>query len=169
MYWTQKGSSNARQGRILRAGIDIPDGDTTPERRRDVAVIFKDLPEPIDLELDLVKRTIYWTGQRDPPLGNTVNRAPMDVAAGDAPQVPLGALQEAIGLLLDLTNRQMFFTDLGGSLYAAAIYGADLRVILEDKGHLTGVAYAEPINRMSSDPSPTQTKQGRCRNSVDAL
>jgi hypothetical protein len=56
-----KEQSNARQGRILRAGIDIPDGDTTPERRRDVAVIFKDLPEPIDLELDLAKRTIYWT------------------------------------------------------------------------------------------------------------
>jgi hypothetical protein len=57
MYWTQKASSNARQGRTIRADIDIPDGDTTPERRRDVAVIFKDLPEPIDLELDLAKRT----------------------------------------------------------------------------------------------------------------
>lgn len=55
--------------------------------------IFKDLPEPIDLELDLAKRTIYWTGQRDPPFGNTVNRAPMDVAAGDAPRVLLGGLQ----------------------------------------------------------------------------
>jgi hypothetical protein len=67
-----KEQSNARQGRILRAGIDIPDGDTTPERRRDVAVIFKDLPEPIDLELDLAKRTIYWTDRGDSPLGNTV-------------------------------------------------------------------------------------------------
>jgi hypothetical protein len=28
-------------------------------------------------------------------------------------------LQEAIGRLLDLTNRHMFFTDLGGSPYAA--------------------------------------------------
>jgi hypothetical protein len=93
MYWTQRGSSNARQGRILRAGIDIPDGDTAPERRRDVAVIFKDLPEPIDLELGLAKRTIYWTDRGDSPLGNTVNRAPMDVAAGDAPRVLLGGLQ----------------------------------------------------------------------------
>jgi hypothetical protein len=57
MYWTQKGSSNARQGRILPAGIDTPDGDTAPEGRL-VAVIFKDLPEPMDLELDLAKRTI---------------------------------------------------------------------------------------------------------------
>jgi hypothetical protein len=113
MYWTQKASSNARQGRTIRAGIDIPDGDTTPERRRDVAVIFKDLPEPIDLELDLAKRT---TDRGDPPLGNTVNRAPMVVAAGDAPRVLLGDLQEAIGVVLDLTNRQVFFTDLGGPL-----------------------------------------------------
>jgi len=93
MYWAQRGSSNARQGRILRAGIDIPDGDTAPERRRDVAVIFKDLPEPIDLELDLAKRTIYWTDRGDSPIGNKVNRAPMDVAAGDAPRVLLGGLQ----------------------------------------------------------------------------
>jgi hypothetical protein len=116
MYWTQKGSFNAGQRRILRAGIDIPDWDTAPERRRDVEVIFKDLPEPIDLELDLAKRTIYWTGRGDPPLGNTVNRAPMDVAAGDAPRVLPGGQQEAIGLVLDLTNRQVFFADLGGSL-----------------------------------------------------
>jgi hypothetical protein len=39
----------------------------------------------------------------------------MDVAAGDAPRVLLDGLQEAIGLVLDLTNRHMFFTDLGGS------------------------------------------------------
>jgi hypothetical protein len=37
-----------------------------------------------------------------------------DVAAGDAPRVLLGGLH--IGLVLDLTNRQVFFTDLGGSL-----------------------------------------------------
>ena len=71
----------------------------------------------------------------------------MDVAAGDAPRVLLGDLQEAIGLVLDLTNRQMFFTDLGGSLYAAAVYDADLRLIFEDQAHLTGIAYAEPVNR----------------------
>ena len=58
----------------------------------------------------------------------------MDVAAGDAPRVLLDGLQEAVGLVLDLRNRYMFFTDLGGSPYAAAIYGADLRLILEDQG-----------------------------------
>lgn len=59
-----KGKFQRAPGRTIRAGIDIPDGDTTPERRRDVAVIFKDLPEPIDLELDLAKRT---TDRGDPP------------------------------------------------------------------------------------------------------
>jgi hypothetical protein len=110
------------------------DARRKPAKRLSMLQIFKDLPEPIDLELDPANRTVYWTDRGDPPLGNTVNPAPMDVAAGDAPRVLLDGLQEAIGLVLDLTNRYMFFTDLGGSPYAAAIYGADLRLILEDQG-----------------------------------
>jgi hypothetical protein len=110
------------------------DARRKPAKRLSMLQIFKDLPEPIDLELDPANRTVYWTDRGDPPLGNTVDPAPMDVAAGDAPRVLLDGLQEAIGLVLDLTNRHMFFTDLGGSPYAAAIYGADLRLILEDQG-----------------------------------
>jgi hypothetical protein len=49
-------------------------------------------------------RTVYWTDRGDPPLGNTVNPSPMDVAACAAPRVLLDGLQEAIGLVLDLTN-----------------------------------------------------------------
>jgi hypothetical protein len=110
------------------------DARRKPAKRPSMLQIFKDLPEPIDLELDPANRTVYWTDRGDPPLGNTVNPAPMDVATGDAPRVLLDGLQEAIGLVLDLTNRYMFFTDLGGLPYAAAIYGADLRLILEDQG-----------------------------------
>jgi hypothetical protein len=110
------------------------DARRKPAKRLSMLQIFKDLPEPIDLELDPANRTIYWTDRGDPPLGNTVNPAPMDVAAGEAPRALLDGLQEAVGLVLDLTNRHMFFTDLGGSPYAAAIYGADLRLILEDQG-----------------------------------
>jgi hypothetical protein len=29
--------------------------------------------EPIDLELDLKNRMLYWTDRGDPPSGNTVN------------------------------------------------------------------------------------------------
>ena len=43
LYWTQKGPSDAGLGRILRAGIDIPAGESAAHRS-DVEVVFKDLP-----------------------------------------------------------------------------------------------------------------------------
>ena len=52
-----------------------------PANRKDIEVLYKDLPEPIDLDLDLENRMMYWTDRGDPPRGNTVNRAPMDVGA----------------------------------------------------------------------------------------
>src|SRR5258705_7907814 len=81
VYWTQKGPDNAGQGRIFRAGIDIPKGQT-PSSRKDIELLYDALPEPIDLDLDLANRTIYWTDRGDPPRGNTVSRAPMDVTLG---------------------------------------------------------------------------------------
>jgi hypothetical protein len=40
LYWTQKGPSNAGLGRILRVGIDIPEGETAADRS-DIEVLFK--------------------------------------------------------------------------------------------------------------------------------
>ena len=77
-YWTQKGDDNAGQGRIFRANLEIPQGQT-PANRKDIELLYEDLPEPIDLDLDLENRIMYWTDRGDPPRGNTVNRAPMDV------------------------------------------------------------------------------------------
>src|SRR6266436_5253283 len=59
-YWTQKGPENAGKGRIFRAKIDIPKGETAANRT-DIELLFDGLPEPIDLELDLKNRLIYWT------------------------------------------------------------------------------------------------------------
>ena len=56
----------------------------TPANRQDIEVLFDGLPEPIDLELDLDHRILYWTDRGDPPRGNTVNRAPHRSAAGQA-------------------------------------------------------------------------------------
>ena len=81
-YWTQKGGDNAGQGRIFRANLEIPKGQT-PQNRKDIEVLYEDLPEPIDLDLDLANRMMYWTDRGDPPRGNTVNRAPMDGAPGN--------------------------------------------------------------------------------------
>jgi len=144
IYWTQKGGDNAGEGRILRAGIDIPAGKSAANRP-DVELLYDSLPEPIDLELDVRSRMIYWTDRGDPPRGNTVNRAPMDPPPG-APQVPeilFSHLMEGIGIALDRKGGRMFMTDLGGSVYSASLDGSSAKTLLMAVGNLTGIAYAE--------------------------
>src|SRR6516225_2084016 len=80
IYWTQKGPTKGGLGRLCRANVNIPKGES-PANRSDIEVLFDRLPEPIDLELDLANRVLYWTDRGDPPRGNTVNRAPIDTKA----------------------------------------------------------------------------------------
>jgi hypothetical protein len=144
IYWTQKGPDNAELGRIFRASIEIPKGQTAANRT-DIKVIFDCLPEPIDLELDLENRMLYWTDRGDPPRGNTVNRAPIDGAPEDlrSSEIVLNHLMEGIGIALDVSGNRMFVTDLAGSIYSANLDGSDKRPFLQTQGNLTGVAYAE--------------------------
>jgi DNA-binding beta-propeller fold protein YncE len=143
IYWTQKGADNAGVGRILRAGINIPKGETAADRS-DVEVFFNGLPEPIDLEIDLEHRILYWTDRGNPPTGNTVNRAPIDAKpAQNPPRIVVSDLMEGIGIALDISGNRMFVTDFAGSLYTAKLDGADKRVLLAAQGNLTGIAYAE--------------------------
>jgi len=44
---------------------------------RDIELLYDNFTKPIDLDLDPVNRTLYWTDRGDPPRGNTVNRALM--------------------------------------------------------------------------------------------
>jgi hypothetical protein len=145
IYWTQKGPDDAGQGRIFRAGIEIPKGQSAA-KRADIELLFDGLPEPIDLDLDLKSRMLYWTDRGDPPRGNTVNRAPMDrdLKKSQAPEILLTHLQEGIGISLDLKGERMFVTDLGGSVYSAKLNGSDKKTLLYAQGNLTGIAYAEP-------------------------
>lgn len=143
LYWTQKGSDNAGEGRIFRANLEILKGQT-PANRRDIELLYEGLPEPIDLELDLANRTIYWTDRGDPPRGNTVNRAPMDPAQGNGkPVIIFDHLMEGIGIALDLKGGRMFLTDLGGSVYSANLDGSNKKTVLAAEGNLTGIVYAE--------------------------
>ena len=144
LYWTQKGPDNAGQGRIFRANLEIPKGQS-PENRQDIELLYDYLPEPIDLDLDVANRMLYWTDRGDPPRGNTVNRAPMDVAPGRnlVPEILFPNLMEGIGLVLDLKGRRMFFTDFGGSVYSANLDGSDKKMLLFAQGNLAGIAYAE--------------------------
>jgi Low-density lipoprotein receptor repeat class B len=141
LYWTQKGIDNAGVGRIFRAGLDIPKGEGFTSRS-DIELLFDQLPEPIDLDLDLERRVLYWTDRGDPPRGNTVSRAPMDAAPRSVePEVVFTHLMEGIGLALDIPGDRMFMTDLGGSLYTASLDGATHKTLLAVQGNLTGVAY----------------------------
>jgi len=142
LYWTQKGPSDAGLGRILRAGIDIPAGESA-DRRSDVEVVFKELPEPIDLEIDHTARILYWTDRGDAPDGNTVNRAPLDVIGRSEPEIVATHLMEGIGIALDPAHNRMFITDLGGNVWVAALDGSGHRPIRALQGNLTGIAYAE--------------------------
>lgn len=146
IYWSQKGADDSGRGRIFRAGIDVPDG-ASPARRSDIELLYEGLPEPIDIELDLRHRLLYWTDRGDPPRGNTVNRAPMDAPAGGArpePEILFSHLMEGIGIALDLDRGRMYMTDLGGSVYSARLDGSDRRTLLYAQGNLTGIAYAAP-------------------------
>jgi hypothetical protein len=141
IYWTQKGPDNAGLGRIFRANIDIPNREN-PANRSDVEVLFDQLPEPIDLELDLTNRVLYWTDRGDPPRGNTVNRAPIDKQAAQ-PEILITHLMEGIGIALDVPGNRMFVTDFAGSVYSADLDGKNERNFLYAQGNLTGIAYAE--------------------------
>jgi DNA-binding beta-propeller fold protein YncE len=149
VYWTQKGGEKAGQGRIFRANLEIPAGQN-PTDRKDIELLFENLPEPIDLDLDLDNRMIYWTDRGDPPRGNTLNRAPMDTKPGNRtdPEIVSSHLMEAIGLALDVKGGRMFLTDLAGTVYSANLDGSNKKALLIGEGNLTGIAYAEvPVEK----------------------
>lgn len=140
-YWSLKGSDNEGLGRICRASIEMPKGQSAANRT-DIEVLFDGLPEPIDLELNLDNRFLYWTDRGDPPRGNTVNRASID-ATQEAPQILFDHLMEGIGIALDIPGDRMFMTDFAGSIYSARLDGSGKQMILYAQGNLTGIAYAE--------------------------
>jgi hypothetical protein len=140
-YWTQKGPDNGELGKLYRAGIEIPKGENATNRS-DIEVFFDNLPEPIDLELDLENRVLYWTDRGDPPKGNTVNRASID-ARPNAPEIVFDHLMEGIGIALDVARNRMFMTDFAGSVYSAKLDGSEKKNFLYAQGNLTGIAYAE--------------------------
>ena len=142
VYWTQKGADDSEHGSLYRASIAMPQGQT-PSNRRDLEILFEGLPEPIDLELDLEHRVLYWTDRGDPPRGNTVSRTPID--GQPKQEIVVGHLMEGIGIALDVPGDRMFVTDLAGSIYCAHLNGSDKRPIAMAQGNLTGIAYAENL------------------------
>jgi hypothetical protein len=142
IYWTQKGADDSGHGRIFRASSDVPRGQAAANRL-DVELLLEVQPEPIDLELDLAHRVLYWTDRGDLPRGNTVSRMTIDGELNQ--QIVLGRLMEGIGLALDVRGDRMFVTDLAGSIYSAHLNGSEKRPIAMAQGSLSGIAYAERL------------------------
>lgn len=148
-YWTQKGPSKGGQGRIFCANISTPQGQSA-SARDDICPILSGLPEPIDLEIDEESRTLYWTDRGELPLGNSLNRLRLDHFGFPLPamsdlsyEVLNRNLNEAIGLKLDLANKCIYLTDLGGNLYRCDCDGKHRVKLLSDENRaLTGLTIA---------------------------
>jgi len=154
-YWTQKGGHHSGLGRIFRANIQAPPGQSAGNRS-DIELLYDNLPEPIDLDLDPISRMLYWSDRGDPPRGNTVNRAPMDqeIEKRKEPEILFTHLMEGIGLALDVKGGRMFMTDFGGSVYSANLDGSNRKTLLFAEGNLTGIAYAEVPTADRGETSP---------------
>lgn len=139
-YWTQKGASKAGKGRIFRANIEIPEGETAANRS-DIELLFDNLPEPIDLELYDDGKQLFWTDRGEYPLGNTLNVA--NVGAGERTVTTLARhFHEAIGLKIDHINHHVYLTDLGGTIYRFNLDGSDKRKVYETDSAYTGIGLA---------------------------
>jgi hypothetical protein len=133
IYWTQKGAPDAGEGRIFRAGIELPPG-AKPDRRPDIECMLAELPEPIDLDIDHRDAMIYWTDRGDDRHdGNTLNRARITASGLVDRHVLARGLNEGIGVSLDTRGRRVFVTDLGGNV-------RELDVDTKQESHFTTVA-----------------------------
>ncbi|KAF3007591.1 hypothetical protein E8E13_007643 [Curvularia kusanoi] len=142
-YWSQKGPSKGGQGRIFRANIQIPEGESASSRS-DVELLFDKLPEPIDLEFEDDSQTLYWTDRGEYPLGNTLNSAYVGDQSVDGKQVKTLArhFHEAIGLKIDAINHHIYITDLGGTVYRFNMDGSEKKKIYDTDSAYSGIALA---------------------------
>ena len=136
LYWTQKGPANGNDGRIFRTSLNAPVGE------RQIEVLWSNLPEPIDLELDPDTNTMYWTDRGDPPRGNTLNRAAIPAAgeAGGDVIVVAACYHEAIGLAVDTQAGVVYVSDLSGQIRAVRLDGSGDQLVFKSDKPLTGIA-----------------------------
>jgi 3-hydroxyacyl-CoA dehydrogenase len=142
-YWTQKGPSKAGKGRIFRANIQMPQGETA-STRSDTELLVDKLPEPIDLEYETESQTLYWTDRGEYPLGNTLNSAFVGSDKTEDTSVKTLArhFHEAIGLKIDSVNKHIYITDLGGTVYRFNMDGSEKKKIYETDSAYSGIALA---------------------------
>ncbi len=140
VYWTQKGGPDAGQGRIFRCGTDFPAGRTAADRD-DIELLWQDLPEPIDLDLDR-SGNLVWTDRGAEPDGNTLNRGQVQPAVGEYTILSRG-FQEAIGLAT-ADDTKYYVSELrSGGIRAVNVADGTQRELAQLGPGVTGVALAE--------------------------
>ena len=139
LFWTQKGPSKGGKGRLFSA--DLP--AAIDAAATGVRCLLSDLPEPIDLELDEDSHTLYWTDRGELPHGNALYKVQLnangDVSSSEK-EILAKHFHEAIGLKLDSVRKQIYITDLGGSIYCYQLDGKTKETLLTDERRaFTGV------------------------------
>jgi len=140
IYWTQKGPANGGKGRLFRAGLDLPQG-SDPRNRKDVELLFAELPEPIDLEIDHRHGNLYWTDRGDGPYGNTLNRVSISNHHIGEHEILSFGLKEGIGLSVNAVDNMVYFTDLKGHIYSTTLEGFNHRELYAGDRAFTGIVY----------------------------
>jgi DNA-binding beta-propeller fold protein YncE len=140
LYWTQKGAPDAGRGRIFRCGTEIPAGQTAVDRD-DIELLWQDLPEPIDLDLD-GSGNLVWTDRGAEPDGNTLNRGRVQPAVGPYTILSRG-FQEAIGLAT-ADDTTYYVSELrSGGIREVNLADGTSRELAQLGPGVTGVALAE--------------------------
>jgi DNA-binding beta-propeller fold protein YncE len=127
--------------KIYRANFDVPDGQTA-ENRDDVETLFSfaGASMPLDLDLDLEQRKIYWSDR----VRGTIMRSNMDMPSGATAdtradvETLVDNLLEPIGVSLDRVQKQLYFTQLGGEVSRVDLDGSHLELVVST-GSASGV------------------------------
>ncbi len=116
-----------------------------PRDHSDIEVLLEPARhEPIDLELDLDEPgSLLDETAATRRAAALVDRSPIDTTA--VPEILVTHLMEGIGLALDVPGDRMFVTDMGGSVYSAALDGKGAHAFLAAQGNLTGISYGRGV------------------------
>ncbi|KAI1127964.1 3-hydroxyacyl-CoA dehydrogenase [Nemania abortiva] len=150
MYWTQKGPSKGNQGRIFRANIDFLPGEDAGNRT-DIECVLHRLPEPIDLDIDEKSGKLFWADRGELPLGNSINAVSLDQLVPIEPncstpswpgrdyELLVRNMHEAIGIKLDMHNKCIYATNLGGSVDRFDLDGRNKKTMYQNEGTFAGI------------------------------
>ena len=87
---------------------------------------MNDLLEPIDLEFDETSHTLYRTDRGELPHSNALYKVQLDASgevSSSGKEILTKHFHEAIGLNLNPARKQIYVTDLGGSIYCYKLDG----------------------------------------------